>query len=193
MNMKLILSIALIALVVASGCVTQAPQQAPAATPTGNTPTAGNPQGETVGTQPVPAENTETPVPETEVVTEQPVPGTDTPDAEAIATVPEATAPATYVVRVTQEGFEPSTLSIRQGDTVVWTNTVTRHVWVASDPHPVHTNYPTTGGCIGSTFDSCGEMSIDQNFSFTFNEAGSWGYHDHTSPGMRGTIIVEAN
>src|SRR3989344_2395368 len=63
--------------------------------------------------------------------------------------------------------------------------------WPASASHPSHTVYPTTGGCIGSTFDACKGLAQGESFDFTFNEAGEWKYHDHLNPGRTGTIIVE--
>ena len=92
---------------------------------------------------------------------------------------------------MTSEGFSPSTLTITQGTTVTFTNTDTSSHRPASNPHPTHTGYPEEGTCSGSSFDSCDPIATGESWSFTFNEEGTWNYHDHMSPGLTGTIIVE--
>lgn len=100
-------------------------------------------------------------------------------------------AAARVTVTYTASGFSPSTITIQKGDTVVFKNTASDGVWVSSNPHPVHTAYPTTGGCIGSTFDACKPIPPGSSWSFTFGVAGTWGYHDHLNPGKGGTIVVQ--
>lgn len=94
-------------------------------------------------------------------------------------------------VTYTDSGFSPSTLTIKKGDTVMFKNTASDTMWVASNPHPIHNGYPTTGGCISSTFDSCGNISPGQSWSFEFHIVGAWRYHDHLNPSEGGTIIVQ--
>ena len=55
-------------------------------------------------------------------------------------------------------------------------------VWIASDPHPVHTAYPG--------FDSHTDIGAGESFSFTFDKVGSWGYHNHLNSTVRGTVVV---
>jgi len=62
---------------------------------------------------------------------------------------------------------------------------------IASNPHPIHDAYPTRGGCISSTFDSCKDIAPGQSWSFTFDVGGTWSYHDHLRPNVGGTIIVQ--
>src|SRR3989338_7134074 len=107
------------------------------------------------------------------------------------ANVP-ATAPLGNAVEMTADAFTPNTLTINAGDTVTWTNKDTNAHWPASAMHPTHEVYPETGGCIGSTFDACKEIAPGESWSFTFNQAGSWKYHDHLNPaGPKGTIVVQ--
>ena len=100
---------------------------------------------------------------------------------------PASSATVTY----TDNGFSPSTVTIAKGGTVTFQNSASDDVRVASNPHPIHNGYPTTGGCVGSTFDSCKNIAPGSSWSFTFDFSGSWGYHNHLNPSEGGTIIVQ--
>ncbi len=107
--------------------------------------------------------------------------------------VPQAaTVPASKnVVSYTDAGFSPGTITIKAGDTVIWVNNSSNPLWVASAVHPTHGVYPTTGGCLGSTFDACKGFDPGTSWSFKFDSKGSWKYHDHLNPGARGKVVVE--
>jgi plastocyanin len=107
-----------------------------------------------------------------------------------VAAVP-ATAPATVTVTYTDNGFSPASVTIPQGGTVIWKNMSSSGVRVSSDPHPLHNGYPTTGGCVGSTFDACKSILPGDSWPFTFTFVGSWGYHNHLNPSQRGTVVVQ--
>ncbi len=94
-------------------------------------------------------------------------------------------------VKITLSGFNPSTLSINSGETVTWINKGSSQAWPASAIHPSHEVYPETGGCIGSKFDACKGLKQGESYSFTFNQKGTWRYHDHLNPSSIGTIIVQ--
>lgn len=86
---------------------------------------------------------------------------------------------------VTYDGssFSPDTLTISVGDTVTFRNDSSTEVWPASDDHPTHTNL--------SGFDPQRGLESGEDYSFTFEESGEWGYHNHLNPGQNGVIIVE--
>lgn len=86
-------------------------------------------------------------------------------------------------VNYTNSGFSPSTITIKKGDTVVFVNQSSGSMWVASNPHPTHTDYPA--------FDEKAAVSSGSSWSFTFDKTGSWGYHNHKDPSSLGTIVVE--
>ncbi len=102
----------------------------------------------------------------------------------------------TVTVEITSSGFSPRTMEINSGDTVMWTNLDSRSHWPASAVHPTHTVYPGSsinkcgGSDEGSTFDACSGVRAGGSYSFTFNEKGSWGYHDHLRSSLTGTIVV---
>lgn len=95
------------------------------------------------------------------------------------------------VVTYTDGGYSPAVLKVKVGDTVVFKNASLETMRVASMNHPTHKVYPTTGGCVGSTFDACKGISPQESWSFRFDLAGSWGYHNHLHPSFAGTVIAE--
>lgn len=102
-----------------------------------------------------------------------------------------------YTVRVTANGFEPSSLTVKKGNSVTWLNESGREVWPASAVHPTHTAYPGSGveKCgtaeAATIFDACGGIANGSSWSFVFNEAGTWKYHDHLRATVFGSITVQ--
>ena len=98
-----------------------------------------------------------------------------------------------FAVTYTNDGFAPSALTIPVGSSVSFLNNSNRNFWPASAQHPTHRVYPeqTDDDCSGSSFDACQSIPSNQSWSFTFNEVGEWGYHDHLSPGKFGVIRVQ--
>ena len=110
----------------------------------------------------------------------------------------QSTGSTEHIIKITADGFSPSTLTINQGDEVTWTNEDTKDSWPASAQHPTHTAYPGSGieKCGTSEqstiFDACHGLKPGGSWSFTFNEKGTWSYHDHINfPGPFGKIIVQ--
>ena len=103
------------------------------------------------------------------------------------------------VIEITSSEFAPETLTISKGETVTFINKDTEEHWPASAMHPTHTFYPGSdiAKCFddetdkSTLFDSCSGLSEGESWSFTFNEVGSWGYHDHLNANLHGKIIVE--
>lgn len=94
-------------------------------------------------------------------------------------------------VEITSTVFSPISMTIKAGDTLTFVNKDSSFHWPASAVHPTHSVYPESGGCIGSKFDACKGLAQGESWSFTFNQKGTWGYHDHLNPGLTGTIIVQ--
>lgn len=104
------------------------------------------------------------------------------------------------VVEITSSGFEPKELTINQGEAVTFINKDIESHWPASDNHPTHTIYPGSditicfNGSIeekSKIFDSCRGLEQGETYSFTFDEIGSWVYHDHKQSDLVGTIVVK--
>lgn len=104
----------------------------------------------------------------------------------------EAEVSGPVTVTYTNNGFTPKKINVSKGDTVKWVNESSRRMWVASAVHPIHTIYPekTEADCLGSSFDACTGISVGQSYEFTFNEAGSWNYHNHLVASQVGTVVV---
>ena len=96
----------------------------------------------------------------------------------------------TATIEMTASGFSPSTLTITAGTTVTFVNSDTKERWPASAVHPTHRVYPESGGCLGSKFDACRGLAPGESWSFTFNQKGTWRYHDHLTTSLTGTVIV---
>ena len=82
--------------------------------------------------------------------------------------------PPTVEVAVDDLAFEPATIEIAVGGTVIWTNR-------DDGPHTVTGDH--------GEFDS-GDLAPDQTFSFTFDTAGTFAYHCDFHPFMRATVVV---
>ncbi len=78
---------------------------------------------------------------------------------------------STVTVSVDDNVFEPETVEISAGDTVVWE-------WVGVEPHDVSAD----------EFDS--EIQTEGSFEHTFEDAGSFPYTCTVHPGMEGTVEV---
>ena len=84
-------------------------------------------------------------------------------------------------------GFSPNSITINKRDTVTFINNADTKTWPASNVHPTHTIYPNSdikkcGTSVeDSIFDACHGLEKGETYSFTFNEVGSWQYHDHFS------------
>lgn len=87
-----------------------------------------------------------------------------------------------YTIQLTEDGFMPSTITIAKGDTVVFTTSRGKPFWPASDLHPTHTIY--------QEFDPKEPVAPDKSWSFRFDKAGEWHFHDHLDSSFRGTITV---
>lgn len=86
-------------------------------------------------------------------------------------------------VELKEDGFSPKEITIQAGDTVRFVTTRGKPFWPASNLHPTHEIYPE--------FDPKEPVNPGQSWSFRFDKAGTWQYHDHLAPLYRGVIIVE--
>ena len=116
------------------------------------------------------------------------------PSAPKKSVTPKTSTPSlpqAAVITYTTEGYTPSVLTIKAGTKVTFKNTTPWGMWPASAMHPTHRVYPTSGGCVGSTFDSCIDIQPGGSWSFTFDYKGTWKYHDHIRPTLFGTVVVQ--
>lgn len=122
--------------------------------------------------------------------------GTSTESGSGTPVQSGQSGPTTVMVTYDGSSFSPSTVTIHQGDTVMWMDNGNQPMEVASDPHPVHNGYDGTtrqthcaAGYSGpAPFDECAPGT---QFSFTFTKTGSWGYHNHLDQSQGGTVVVQ--
>lgn len=87
-------------------------------------------------------------------------------------------------IAITSKGYNPSVVTIVKGDVVVWTNQDTAIHKVNSDPFPTDNQY--------SQLNSTIPLKTKYNYSFVFNQVGTYHYHDDLNPTTyKGTIIVK--
>lgn len=136
----------------------------------------------------------------------------NTPPASPAVTNQSGTAPksadvpvsapvpvATNKVEITANGFSPSAIKVKAGDTVTWTNKDSVPHWPASAAHPTHLAYPgsdiTKCGTVAQSgiFDACKGLATGESFSFKFDQVGIWKYHNHLKPTepFFGSVTVE--
>ncbi len=156
-------------------------------------PSAENSSDQVKQSKPVGDQNKKTaekPVADTSAGQASPKPSSETNSA---STSPKSTfssgaevdlGPDISVVEIDYEAaaFTPSAVDIKVGDYVIFKNKSQADLWVASNPHPTHTDYPE--------FNSQKPIPPGGKFQFQFLKAGNFGYHNHLNPSATGTINV---
>lgn len=126
----------------------------------------------------------------TDLVTESTageVPAVPPPPAAVSGPTPPAetggapTGAETTTVSMTGNGFSPATVSVGVGGSVTFMNDDTASHQVSSNPHPLHTIFPSLNGPV---------LDAGGTFSLIFPRAGTFSYHDHLNPGLTGTVVV---
>ena len=95
--------------------------------------------------------------------------------ALAITGASQTASTATKAVRITASAFSPKSVTINTGDAVKWTNRDTKN-------HQVIAN----NGAFAS-----GTIGPSKTYSHTFNNAGTFNYHDALHPALTGKIVVK--
>ncbi len=86
-------------------------------------------------------------------------------------------------VELREGGFYPKDVRIVKGGSVIFSTTRDSYFWPASNLHPTHGTY--------SDFDPKKPIEPNSTWTFTFDRAGVWKYHDHLTPHFGGSITVE--
>lgn len=127
-------------------------------------------------------------------------PATDvTPTSNATTTIPPYTEEIAaqlaashgfaLLVSYTNSGFEPSTGKIKKGEAVRFTNNSSENLWIAASGEKL---YPgVANGCGSSALDTCKALKPGEFWEFTFDAAGTWGYHNNSNTEKAGTIRVQ--
>ena len=94
--------------------------------------------------------------------------------AGALSPVATAAPPATHTVTMDGSRFDPSTLAVKAGDTIVWVN---------KDPFP-HTSTSKAGGFDSQT------IAAGKSWTLTAAKKGTFAYTCTFHPTMKGTLRV---
>jgi len=90
-------------------------------------------------------------------------------------------------ITFSDEGVSPSPVKVKAGGSIKWVNNSSAKIQIGSDPHPTHT---TNAQITGSQFVI--ELAPGQSSdSVKVTKTGTWGYHDHLNPVVRGKVVVE--
>lgn len=95
---------------------------------------------------------------------------------------PAQTGSAQAEMLMKPDSIEPETLTIKKGTRVSFKNQDSKSRWPASNLHPTHEIYPE--------FDPQKPIEPGQSWQFAFDKKGTFKYHDHLMPYIRGVIIV---
>lgn len=88
----------------------------------------------------------------------------------------------TVTISMTENGFEPREVAVEEHTVLVFVNKDERERWPASNIHPTHGIYPE--------FDPQKPLPKGSSWHFTITRAGTWRYHDHLLPHLKGRITV---
>lgn len=86
------------------------------------------------------------------------------------------------IIEVTDEGYKPSTLTVKAGTRVNWINKSTKKVTVHSADHPTHLVYPPL---------NLGEFPPDGAVQVVIDTPGTYKYHNHYVPTMTGSLVIK--
>lgn len=155
--------------------------ETPVATEQTETVPTNNPAPAPAVSSPTPTPAAQTPAPKkAETSATEPAPQT----APAPVVTQEAPKPTTKTVTVTYQNnaFSPASVTINLGDTVIFKNNHTSAIFVASNPHPIHTSFPALDS---ETLEAGAE------YRFTATQKATISYHNHFNPSAGGSITVQ--
>jgi len=92
---------------------------------------------------------------------------------------PTSSAPGGNTVVIKNFAFDPSSLTVKSGAVVKWTN----------QDGASHTIVSDTGSPVAFSSDS---LASGASYSFTFTQPGTYTYHCSIHQPMKGTIIVQS-
>jgi plastocyanin len=143
-----------------------------------------NESGEAAQTQSTQSESTES-TPDSNVEETTPTDPASSTDEGQYSGEDDIMSPEVTTHEITFSGtsYSPSTLTIKNGDVVVFKNNSDKNFWPASAMHPDHLIYPE--------FDAKQGVAPGETYQFKFTKTGAWGFHDHLTPSAFGKITVE--
>ena len=108
------------------------------------------------------------------------------PDNGKIEPVQPLSKQADFIIDITTVGFSPDNITIKKGDSIIWTNRDRADHQVATASG---NNYPDNGPTVATN--SCGVLRLGQSCKVTFTAAGTWSYYDKLDSKFTGSVIVQ--
>jgi plastocyanin len=93
----------------------------------------------------------------------------------------KATESSAATIVFTNDGFSPSTLTVKSGTVVTVKNESSNRVQFSSDDHPTHREDPEI---------NMKTLAPGESGTFTATKVGTQGFHDHIDDSQVGTLIV---
>ncbi len=93
-----------------------------------------------------------------------------------------APAGAENMITLTDSGFSPNNITIKEGVAIRWKNSSSAAASVNSDDYPTNRLYPEL---------NLGKFEKNQTLVHVFTKAGTYKYHNQMRPQNTGTIIVQ--
>lgn len=95
------------------------------------------------------------------------------------------------LVSYTDHGFEPTIVTIREGESVRFTNNSSRELWIASSGEKVAVYPRSVESCGSSDLDSCEPFSPQDFWEFTFDRSGTFEVVNNLDKTTSGFVHVE--
>lgn len=191
MNSKLLIAIAVVAVVAVGAYFISPKADAPSPSPEETNTTETTDGADQMSAEESATNTEEAASEESQTSSAAPKPQTSAPRPAAQSSAPILPYSATIIYTGTR--FIPDDVTIVEGGTVRFVNTSdTEKMWIASNNHPTHTIYPikTDNDCNGSAFDQCEAVEKNGSWSFTFDRFGGWRFHNHSRAKDGGIVHV---
>ncbi len=110
-----------------------------------------------------------------------------TPTMQAVV---DASVGFSAFVSYTNTGFEPTEVSITNGQSVRFTNNSARTLWISAVAKDGAIYPAEADSCGQSEFDMCKAVAPNEIWEFKFDKRGVWGYRNNTEQTHVGVVRV---
>lgn len=86
------------------------------------------------------------------------------------------------IISIENNRFIPTSVRIKVGDSITFSNNDNSAHQIESDPHPIHTDYLPL---------NIGLLEMGDKSTVKFTSTGTFGFHDHLNPSINGKVVVE--
>lgn len=112
------------------------------------------------------------------------------PSAEVLAQL-ERSRGFQALISYTDNGFEPSSTTLKKGEAVRFTNNSNEALWVGEITRTNTKDNPNIATCGETDFNSCKAMKPGEFWEYSFYTAGEFSYMNNALPSHGGSVVVE--